>query len=554
MLLAVLEIPQMFTAYAEDLQHLNTGLHHYQYYCEQCDQLFASAWGISPGSMGRYERGGHFVCPHCGQSHHGNVAYIKREAAAPSKMRLAVKEYKNVVTLEVVSETVEFRDYLRIWRGTRKEVFRFIISEQSASFSVGPIRGAKEPIELGNPFKLEMLKESILWFFHLNSLANSKKRTDLSNLLKVLRETVHRKLEKYLGHKITSMFVHPGQFHGTFLLPIFNIAYRLSCPDAPNLPVEYRDNPKEIQSYWKRKMLSNVLSSEKFSIGLMDRVIALTRRKKDFVTAIIKTKSLPDRPMVRRTLREDPFSVNILAEAFDLCVNYDYAIRMYEGIKELANDTRVRWTVNDDLFQFLREMRPLYGEIGVVRLVEGYMESQLWDCVTLFQQLNEENIETLKSETIRLRDLHDWMSLRHKKQTHKNLKFNVPDHIIKRLSMQTDRLKFFMPKESLELLEAGHSLHNCVASYGQAMKDNSKWIVLVADDKGKLAVCLEIKGNELIQAKTNSNKAISGDKELNSAVIAWAKEANLEINTPDIKLKDKKEPKMGCSSMIYMPA
>ena len=59
--------------------------------------------------------------------------------------------------------------------------------------------------------------------------------------------------------------------------------------------------------------------------------------------------------------------------------------------------------------------------------------------------------------------------------------------------MQKDRMKFFLPKESLELLEAGTELHNCVASYGSDMKDNSKWIVLVADDKGKLAACLEVR-------------------------------------------------------------
>jgi len=155
--------------------------------------------------------------------------------------------------------------------------------------------------------------------------------------------------------------------------------------------------------------------------------------------------------------------------------------------------------------------------------------------------LNDENKKALETESVRLRDLHDWMSLRHKRQTHKNLKFDVPDHIIKRLSMQTDRLKFFMPKESMELLEAGHELHNCVATYGNAMKNNSKWIVLVADDKGKLTVCLEIRGNELVQAKTNRNKPVSSDNKLNSEVLAWAKEANIRVETSDVMLPVKEK-------------
>jgi len=535
LIIAELVIPQMFSAYAEDMEYLKNGLHHFQYFCEECDQVFCSAWGKIPGAMWQYERGSHFTCPFCGHRHHENVVYIKRDEHAPNKIRLVVKEYKKIVTLVVTSETVAFTDYLHVRSGYYREVFRFDIAKQKVTFSVDSKASNREPIELGNPFKLEMF-ESILMYFIPGSLANSKQRSGLSDILRVLRETVHCKLEKHLKHKVSSMYVSAGRFHGAFLLPIFNIAFRVGCPDAPNLPVEYRESPKEVESFWKKKLLdSNTY------LAVMDEVINLTRRKKDFVTAIIKTKSLPDRPMVRRTLREDPFSISILARAFNLCENYDCSIRMYEGLKEMGNDARVRWSVNDGLLQFLREMKPLYGEIGIVRMVEDYMQTQLWDCVTLFQELNKENLNALRSESIRMRDLHDWMSLRHKRQKHINLKFDVPDHIIKRLSMQTDRLKFFMPKESMELLIAGHELNNCVASYGKAMKDNTKWIVLVADDKGKLAVCLEIKGNEVIQAKTNHNKAVSGDIKLNSEVLAWAMEANLEIKTSDIEMPGKKK-------------
>lgn len=553
MLVAELVISQMFSAYAENLDYLQNGLHHYQYFCEECDQAFCSAWGRIPGSFSSYERGSSFNCPHCGHLHHEKVAYIKRNEAAPNTMRLAVKAYQGLVTLEITCKTVIFTDYLNLIERHHKEIFRFDIARQKVTFTVEHIGSNREPIELGNPFKLEMF-ESILRFFRSNSLANSKQRSGLNNILKVLRETVHGKLEKHLKHKVSSMFVNQGSHHGIFLLPVLNIAYRVTCPDAPNLPAEYRETSHEINNFWKRKLLSNVLNNETFSIDLMDHVIALIRRKKDFITAMIESKSLPNRPMVRQTLREDPFSVNMLAEAFNLCENYDYAIRMYEGLKEFGSDERVRWSVNDNLFQFLGEMKNLYGEVGIVRLVEDYMKIQLWDCITLFQQLNADNRQALEDGSVRLRDLHDWMSLRHKRQTHVNLKFDVPNHIIKRLSMQTDRLKFFMPKESMELLEAGHTLHNCVASYGQAMMNNSKWIVLVADDKGKLAVCLEIKGNEVIQAKTNGNKSVSLDDKLNSEVLAWAKEANLEIKTSDIKTKGPKKQPIGCSSMIALPA
>jgi len=79
-----------------------------------------------------------------------------------------------------------------------------------------------------------------------------------------------------------------------------------------------------------------------------------------------------------------------------------------------------------------------------------------------------------------------------------------------------------------------HELHNCVASYGAAMKDNKKWVVLVADDKGKLAACLEVQGKKLVQAKIDTNKKVSTNPKLNAEILEWAKKAGLKIDTSDI--------------------
>jgi hypothetical protein len=181
-------------------------------------------------------------------------------------------------------------------------------------------------------------------------------------------------------------------------------------------------------------------------------------------------------------------------------------------------------------------MLPIYGESGVVQIVETIADKNLWDCVQLYGQLSQENREAIIIDRVKVKELHDWMAKKHRRQQHKNLQFNVPDHIVKRLSMQSNRLKFFLPKESIELLEAGAELHNCVASYGTAMKDNSKWIVLVADDGGRLAACLEIQGKALVQAKMDKNKPVAIDSKLNAEVVVWAKEANLEIKTRDVKI------------------
>ena len=89
-------------------------------------------------------------------------------------------------------------------------------------------------------------------------------------------------------------------------------------------------------------------------------------------------------------------------------------------------------------------MKTIYGQEGILRLVVDAQELGTTDCVRLYNFLNDENQTAIETEGVRLKDLHNWMSLRHKLQNHKNLKYDIPDYIIKRLSMQTNRLKFFL--------------------------------------------------------------------------------------------------------------
>ncbi|UNC91678.1 PcfJ domain-containing protein [Candidatus Contubernalis alkaliaceticus] len=526
-------IPHMFTAYAEDLGHRNTGLHHFQYFCEGCGQIFSSAWGRLPQSMHGYERGNYFTCPYCRVKHDKYVAYIERGAPAPDGARLVVKEYKTVVTLEVYSNTLEFNDYLGVYERQYKETFRFDIAKQSVSFTNYRTGIKQESIEIGNPFELDFFLKSILRFFCSNSLANAEQKSELNALLKVLRETVKSKLEKRLKHKVPSMFVSSGTYWGILLIPILNIAYRVACPDAPNLPAEYRGAPLDIRDFWRNKLIKKY--------RYMDRIMSKTRQKKDFLTALIENHSLPDKPLVRRILTEDPFAIKMLSTSFRLCKNYDHAISTFYGVRKMIDTWRHQ--DYDGIPKFLRAMKKLYGEAGVNRLVWESSELNMFDCARLYGQLNDENKKSLKEEPVKLRDLHDWMSLQHKRQTHVNVKFTVPDYIVKRLSMQRSRLKFFLPEESMQLLEAGHELHNCVAAYGDNMKDNKLWIVLVADDTGRLAACLGIRGKELIEAKLDRNMPVSSNVKLNSEILDWAKYANIKINTSDVKVTSKKESK-----------
>ena len=517
----------MFTAYAEHLGYVSNQLNHTQYFCEECDQAFASAWGVSPGMNG-YMRGSRFHCTHCGKLHSDHVAYIQRHEECPHKVRLSLKAFKDLVILEVYYEAVYFDDMFGIRaRKNGKEIFRFDIKKQTATFSSRYRKDTDQETDIGNPFELDIFKESILRFFTADSLVMTNRKKELVKFLKELRETVISKMEKRLGHKVKSAYVGPGTYHGIFLTPLKNIAFRVTFPDSQNLPTIYRERISEINSMCEKHLITDY--------SFMQKAMDVARKGTDFITAVITSIGIPNTTAVRREIRQNFFECGRLVAAFDLVKNYDYALRLHIGIKPILNKPHGD-SYSENVFRFLRDISLKYGDSGLVTFAENAEEMNIDDCVRLYDQLNKESKSDLITEGVRIRDLHDWMAKKHRRQGHKNLILDVPDHIIKRLSMQKDKLSFFLPKESRELLEAGEELHNCVASYGIAMQDHRKWIVLVANDKGKLAACLEVVGTTLVQAKLINNQRVAKDNQLNDEVIAWAEKANIDIKTNDVKI------------------
>lgn len=436
MIISEVVIPQMFTAYAEHIGRVSNYLNHMQYFCEECGQAFASAWGTSPGNFGGYERGSFFHCTHCGKIHHKHVAYVRRHEDCPTKVRLSLKTFKDVVVFEVYYEAFYFDDVfgVRAKKGG-KETFRFNIAKQTATFSCHYGKGAGEQQDLGNPFKLEILEESILRFFTANSLALTNQKKELVAFAKELREAIRIKMEKQLGHKIKPLYVSSGTLRGMFLVPLQNMAFRVTFPDAHNLPAVYRDRREDINKMLERHML---LTIDFFMTAKIDEAIKKARKGTDFITAVISTLDLPNTNVVRREIGKNLFECGRLLASFKFCKNYDYAIRFHSGLKTIVDNYKGTFS-NRDLYYFSRTILKIYGEGGVVTLLENADTFNLKDCIRIFIQLNKDGKKDLIAERVRLRDLHDWLARKHRKQDHKNLILDVPNHIIKRLSMQKDK-------------------------------------------------------------------------------------------------------------------
>ena len=540
--LAYFEAPKLFDVFSNSLGYdSNYGFHEMQYYCTECHQLFIAAWGRA-SSMGYAERGSKFHCPHCGSFYDRDKAgFGDKNEKIPHRVSFLVRDRKDSVDLEIRFRAYTFRGRFDLLEIERKEVFRFDVKKREALWwRQGFSRVNQEPeisLSLGNPLDFELFDQSIVTYFNASSQIE---RSEMTNIMRVLRETVEAKMAGRYGHEVESTWVSNGD-HGYMLLPLFNLAFRTVFPDAPNLPDQYRSNPGSTKAVLAVRLMTDV--------ELIERAMSISRSGADYVTAMLQAAGIPNSDNNRRCIRAIWWhNLGVLKAAYDICGNNDLAMRLFKAIENIPKNNRsdfgecrCRYHGNwiKSLFKHGTRLIPTYGIHGLVRLVEGEEKYQLDDCLNLLDLIKESN---LNPRGIRLRDLHDHLTKLHWRQEHPNIKFDVPEHIIRRMTMQSDRLKFFLPKESMELFEAGKSLHNCVASYGKAVKDRQKWIVLVADDKGKLTACLEIRGDTLLQAKLDGNQPVAKNPQLNQEVLEWAEAARLKIETRDVLLSAKVEP------------
>lgn len=538
-ILDFISIPRMFSAYARNVNQWKQQDSIYrssQYYCLNCDFIFGASWQYQGNIQGFGDR--NVFCPQCGRKHAatGSVRYLDENETAPINMNLSIVEGKDFVSLKVFTNAIRFTELLHILRTKVDEEFRFNIKTRKTVYRRKVDRRLTDEFEIGNPFDRHIFDVSILYFLTHDSTANLV-RKDLSRLLKTLRETLQNKLEARCKHRIKSMFVNCGSTYGRLLFPLYNMAFRMVFLDAPNLPAPYKAGDREINYFWRSRNIDdndNAFNDLNYFI-----------KKKSYILALIELHHLPNVRSVRKLLQQDFFAYGMLKTAKTLTDNIDYLIASYQVLVRLGEYAHNTYSEGDfiDICRFCAEIAPVYGIGSVLQLLNQDLKNgRFWyirDIASMYHQLSTANRNLVPN--IKFSALHDWLAAKVKEQRINGFDFNVPEPIRRRLMMQKDSIRFFLPEKSTELSAAGKDLHNCVGSYVGRMAANQLQIVLVADDTGKLIACMEIKNGSLVQAKLKYNKPVALNAKINAEVTQWAEKTGIEIRTPDVR-------------RIYLPA
>lgn len=531
MLINDVRIPRMFSVYMTILR---------SYYPEELMFYHAECGGSFkiPDVRSGIFHNTRTHCPKCGapirfgECDHDTL-YVPRGYIVPLDMYLRLDVYNDVVRLTVrgnglttyADDTPQAsRQY---WEQTRyHEVFRFDIRHRRTTWRRYSCGREAQRIELGDPCELPRLgRFSVLWYLYAHFSIRDYKSA-VTDLLKDLREAVRKKLACRVKHPVSRMFCSPESSSGWMLLPIGNIAYRMIFTDAPNLSPEWR----ALNTFQTQAVAESHAFPEGFNLDAI-------RKAKNTVAGIIEAAGLPNTRSIRRILTEDPFEVSTLALLHRIFSNPDSLMAAYGQYCRLISNGISVVRLREYLHVPVPKLRQCYTDRELIQFLSINRNWLIEDTFRMLDQAGDTTMEMLCRHPPRIRDLHDWLVERLKAEARPDYAFNnALDPIRRRLAMQANRVKFFLPDHSSVLYTAGDLLHNCVGSYAQKVRKGETHIVLMSDDRGKLVACIEVADGRIKQAKLDRNRPVHERPEVNNEIIAWAKQTSVSyINCSDVK-------------------
>lgn len=550
--IAELDIPSIYKGFGRRIES-DYSIHDfyriYQYYCAECGSYFTAKRLGKRNLYGVPDFGENKVtCPCCGNSYATNTkiqdlyyfgSYAKSQPDSDNGViscNMRLYEAENTIKLKLTYDTMIFSDN-NVKREKVTEELLFNVKDWNTRFRM--IIGQTETMHmmLGNPLNRYFLERTFIAdISNRNGAVNQGK--EICAFLKFLRNRIQKKFKKINGFELKSPYVSYGNTFGRMAYPLFNLAYRLAFPDAKNLKVKFANNTNYDYSFM------SLYGVSKTDENIWQEVVE--QKEKDRFTALRKMYNLPNTTHVRRLMHENIFDCINYSRARKLCLNQDICMSIFKKIKQMKS------LGMDMYFAKSRSTKGLYKELALfaehfngnqiltlLSLKEGW--SYIMDILGMFIQLSIESRQ--QASKIKIKKLHQWLSDEIYRMKNADYSLNVPDYIKKRLEMQKDRIKFFMPDTFYKLKDAGKALHNCVGSYGKKCANGQANIVLMADDIGRLIACIEIQGTRIVQAKLNNNVPACLNMEVNYAIVEWSKKTGLMIETRDIKSIEKNDVK-----------
>lgn len=496
-----------------------------------CGFAFRSRWRY--GNLARVDEGDEYICPRCGQNLMRRIAkrtYAKQYFYITEKsISSAVKEtipviinlravgYKNYVDLVMKYKAVQYygEGYalnmaMTGWWNTftvradiGRQTVQLIQRGPDVRDYVLDVDVVCEPEWPENTPLRYLLSES--------AIRHSKK--EVMQVFTAWRHEIEKRLRKKLHYKTPSMYAGTSiKSIGGFLFnPLQNIAWRLAAPTAP--PYEY--------DTWVS------IGGDQAVLSAFDDVLEETRQGMEYAAAVCKAFHLPDKPSVRRYLRQtSAFQAVVIKEAMHITGNIDNLIPIASGLGSVHGGI---WRASG-VVDFLKILAKRYGEKAVRALLKDeYSRTyrEIRDTAWMHSQLTRQNRKAFwEGPHVKLRELHDEIMVLHDRQRIAKRDIAVTPEMAALVHM-VGPYEFYAPSNTDQLIDISKELHNCVKGYANWCV-NHQCIIIGVRHQGKIIACIEVRGDEIKQAKLNRNKAVYKNADVNTSIWLWAKRHRLK--------------------------
>lgn len=518
-----------------------TTIHHID-----CGFTFGGSWQRKYSYHNGYVTGAkYYTCPNCQTSSnpydHRIYYSISDEKVYPVTAHVEVINYKHFLDLKIRYQGIQlFFDGRKNDHGMCTETLRFDFKKRKAIF----IDRFRIRYELTVDYIRENEIMPVLKFFGDSYAMTDFNRKFLNKTFKALRSMFEKRLKETYGYGTKDVYVAPGAteengYHFTMLL---NMILKLSAPDMPSIVSLMRQ-----YVHW-----TNAYSLYRYTnIPFEEDVLTATRKGMNFQAALRQSYKAPNSRSLRKRMVDDPLSVymtdvlnlfsdeNCRRTILTLQRSYESACP-YTGKLHNANDFRKAMKLNTsyskDMWQKLIKR---CGETAVLRWMLSEDIRDVEDCVDMYVKLEPKYRDALWEKRFKLKNFHDEVINIFNKQEYGDVILPAQPQ----LQADMNGMHFMVPKTAADLMTVGKRLKNCVGSYRDRVMKGTTAIVVVTDDAMKPVACLELdnkgkkKGRQifdLVQAKLFANEELKKNAQINSTVMQWANQLQIEPHTIDV--------------------
>ena len=510
-----------------------------------CGFTFGGSWQRKYSYHNGYVTGAkYYTCPNCQTSSnpcdHKIYYSISDEKVYPVTAYVEVINYKHFLDLKIRYQGIQlFFDGRKNDHGMCAETLRFDFKKRKAIF----IDRFRIRYELTVDYIRENEIMPVLKFFGDSYAMTDFNRKFLNKTFKALRSMFEKRLKETYGYGTKDVYVAPGAteengYHFTMLL---NMILKLSAPDMPSIVSLMRQ-----YLHW-----TNAYSLYRYTnIPFEEDVLTATRKGMNFQAALRQSYKAPNSRSLRKRMVDDPLSVymtDVLNLFSDencrrtiLTLQRSYEACPYTGKLHNANDFRKAMKLNTsyskDMWQKLIKR---CGETAVLRWMLSEDIRDVEDCVDMYVKLEPKYRDALWEKRFKLKNFHDEVINIFNKQEYGDVILPAQPQ----LQAAMNGMHFMVPKTAADLMTVGKRLKNCVGSYRDRVMKGTTAIVVVTDDAMKPVACLELdnkgkkKGRQifdLVQAKLFANEELKKNAQINSTVMQWANQLQIEPHTIDV--------------------